>query len=268
MSRATPIPFDPDQLGQVTQPKRHAQPTALALNEILTAKPMESGKAPHTPFDPEPPSSKPCFDPASGTGPATMLSDILAGMPMESVEAPHPDDLKGTAKPLDNDAKWKLSDLAKRTYDHLKNAGQIPAGESLETFRRRIAVEACGKRISHASHGDRKLIQAAFLALKGQVREAARAAAQAASTPLDIAKHTLWKKVHELDLTPAYAESICRRFYRCTVAELRSPKQVWTLFYTVQNNANAAAGKGSDENRFKSLRAKRPATRKHRTKSL
>ncbi|MBB5037135.1 hypothetical protein [Prosthecobacter dejongeii] len=266
MSRATPIPFDPDQLGQVTQPKRHAQPAALALNEILTAKPMEPGKAPYTPFDPEPPSSKPYFDPASGTGPAPMLSEILAAMPMESGEAPHPDDLKGTAKPLDNDAKWKLSDLAKRTYDHLKNAGEIPAGESLENFRRRVSVGACGKRISQACHGDRKLIQAAFLALKGQAGQAARAVAKAATTALDIAKHTLWAKVHELQLPPAYAETLSRRFYKCDVAQIHSPKQVWSLMYTIINNANAASGKGSPNNRFKSAKAKRLASKQ--TKSL
>lgn len=228
MSRPTPVPFDPDQHGQVTPPKRPAQ-------EAETAAPL--------------------------------LSQILAAMPTESVAPVHPDDLKGTAKPLDKQAKWRLSELAEATYQHLQNAGQIPAGETLETFRRRVSVEACGRRISHASHGDRKLIQAAFLRLKGQVHQAARAVAQAASTPLDIAKHKLWEKVHELDLTPAYAESICRRFFRCTIAELKSPRQVWSVFYTVQNNANKAAGKGNDANRFKSLRAKRQAS-KRQTKSL
>ncbi|HEY1048188.1 MAG TPA: hypothetical protein VGE39_00480 [Prosthecobacter sp.] len=226
MSRPTPVPFDPDQHGQVVAPKRPAQ-------EAETTAPL--------------------------------LSEILAAMPTESAPAIHPDDLKGTAKPLDKQAKWRLSELAEATYQHLQNAGQIPAGETLESFRRRIAVEACGRRISHASHGDRKLIQAAFLKLKGQVHQAARAVAQAASTPLDIAKHKLWEKVHELDLTPAYAESICRRFFRCTVAELKTPRQVWSVFYTVQNNANAAAGKGSPNNRFKSLRAKRQAARKPHT---
>lgn len=190
----------------------------------------------------------------AATPSAPLLSDLLAAQP--ATEQAAPEDLKGTSKPLDNRAKWQLSDLAAKTYQHLSQAGQIPAGEKLEAFRQRVSLEACGRRISHATHGDRMLIQAAFLRLRGAVHQAARAVAKAATTPLDIARHKLWETVHQLNLTPAYAESICRRFYRCEVAELRSPKQVWTILYTVRNNANAAAGRGSASNRFKSRKAK------------
>ncbi|MCW0218372.1 MAG: hypothetical protein OJI67_08630 [Prosthecobacter sp.] len=198
--------------------------------------------------------------PAEKAEPAPlMLSQVMA-------ELDHPDNLKGVAKPLDNDAKWKLSDLAKRTYNQLHNAGQISTGETLESFRRRVSIAACGKRISQACHADRMLIQAAFLTLKGQTREAARAVVKAATTALDIAKHKLWEKVSELHLTPSYAEGISRRFYRCDIAQLTHPKQVWAVFYTIVNNANKAAGKGNDSNRWKALRAKRQTTKT--TKSL
>ena len=81
----------------------------------------------------------------------------------------------GTSKPLDNHAKWKLSELAERAYTLLKSRGLL-AGETLEGYRRRIAIAACGKRISQASLGDRFVIQSAFLRERERAKEAAEAA--------------------------------------------------------------------------------------------
>lgn len=203
MNRPSFIPFDPDQMGEVTPPRR------------------TPGAAPAAP--------------AKAEGP-------------------------GTAKPLSNREKWQLSALAEATYEHLKAAGQIPAGECLEHFRHRIAEAACGRRISQASHGDRMLIQAAFLALKGNIRQAARAQVKAAGTAVEIARHKLREAANRHGLSTAYVEGIARRIYKRGVVELTA-KEVWSILYTVNNAANAAAGKGRRENRYKALRAKRDASK-------
>lgn len=168
----------------------------------------------------------------------------------------HGDDRKGVSKPLTNRQKFLLSDLAKHVYAALRGRGLL-VGVSLEDWRRNIAVKACGQRISRASHGDYKAIQAAFLHERGDEAGERRALVQAALTPLAIAVFKLWE-LCEKTRTPRHAaETISRRFWKgAGIAQLTTPHQVWCVFKTVNNNASAAAGKGSAGNRFKSRRAK------------
>jgi hypothetical protein len=219
-----------------------------------------------TPFDPD------SLAPARGwTGDVVsnentegmMLSDLVKhlGEPETTTRSEGP----GTSAPLDKNAKWKLSELAEATFNQLRRNGEL-AGEKLEGFRRRIAIAACGRRISQACHGDRMLIQSAFLKLKGAVRQAAQAQAKAATTALDIALYKLSEAVKQTGLSESYAEGISRRIYKRPICALTSSKEVWTIIFTIKNNANAAAGKGQPSNRFKSLRAKRQTSKQ--TKSL
>lgn len=238
--RPSPVPFDPDLLGRVTTPA----PAAGA------------------------PSTEQA-DPAPAPGPGRMLSEIISDMQGQDAEAaddaPAPEESRGVASPLGKRAKWQLSNLARSTYEHLRNAGEIPAGETEEAFRHRIALEACGRRISHARLGDRMKIQAAFLRLKGNVRAAAVATVKAANTARDIALHKLRQLLAEQGLSEDYAEGIARRVYKRSLRELSTSRQIWTVFYTVKNNANKKAGKGSDANRWKKLKAARQAGKKHRS---
>lgn len=192
------------------------------------------------------------FDPDSVPTTGLMLSDVMQDLP----EAPAPEQQRGTSAPLNKREKWQLSELAQAAHTRLAKMGLLD-GEDLRTFRGRVSVEACGKRISAASHGDRMLIQAAFLDLMGRAQQAARAKVKAATTALDIAKHSLAKQCKERGLSAEYADGIARRIYKRPVCSLTSAKEVWTVFYTVTNNANARDGKSNAANRFKSLRAKR-----------
>lgn len=176
---------------------------------------------------------------------AAMLSDVLATLPAE----------RGTAGPLTNFQKWQLSQMAAVVHAVLREAGGC-VGESVEKFRQRVAIEACGKRISGASQGDYKLIQAALLKLKGDEEGAGKARAKAALLPVEIARHKLWSLAADLKFSPAYVEGIAWRFYKMRVADLKDAKAVWSVFYTVQNNGNQRDGKGQKANRFKSRRAK------------
>ena len=212
-----------------------------------------------TPFDPDS-ISQGCTEAPAGM----MLSDLLARTPEAAPELPTGAVGPGTSAPLDKRAKWQLSELAEATHDLLTKSGEL-AGETLAAFRQRVAIAACGKRISQACLGDRMLIQSAFLKLKGSANQAARAQVKAATTALDIARHKLGSELRAASLSESYAEGISRRIYKRPICALTSPKQVWTIIFTVKNNANARDGKGRKENRFKSLRAKRQTSPKNKS---
>ena len=77
------------------------------------------------------------------------------------------------------------------------------------------------------------------------------------ATALAIAKHKLWELCNKTHTPRHAAETIARRYNKgAGVEQLTTAKQVWCVFYTVQNNANAASGHGSAANRFKSKRRK------------
>lgn len=142
---------------------------------------------------------------------------------------------RGLAAPLNKLDKWRLSDLAQRTYGTLKAAGEIPAGETLAAFRHRVAIAACGRRISQATLSDRGAIQAAFLHLKGDTQAAAQATARALGTEGAIATNALRRNLRERGLTMSYAEAIAMRVFKRPVAELAA-KETWQVIFTVRNN--------------------------------
>lgn len=161
----------------------------------------------------------------------------------------------GTSRPLTKRQKWLLADLARHVFDALRERGQL-RGVSLEDWRHHIAVKACGQRISQASHGDYKRLQAAFLHEKGDEDGERRALVQAQSTPQGIALFKLRQTLKETNTPTAYAETLARRFYKGANLEDLTARQLWTLVFTVRNNASKTAGKGSPANRFKRRRAK------------
>jgi len=160
---------------------------------------------------------------------------------------------KGLSRPLSNWQKWKLSELAESVYDHLRDAGEL-RGIQLDDWRRQVAVKACGQRISRASLGDFKHIQAAFLQERGRVDAAKRALAQAQAAPAAIAMYKLMELCRKAGTPAAYAHTLAARFYKGAELSSLTAKQLWTIFYTIQNNANAKAGIGSAANRSKNKR--------------
>lgn len=209
------------------------------------------------------------FDPDAMGGRVSVCVQAVPADAPAGCEVVFPEDLetgglgdgenqKGTAKPLTNRQKFLLSDLAKHVYAALRGRGLL-VGVSLEDWRRQIAVKACGQRISRASHGDYKAIQAAFLHERGDEAGERRAMVQAQSTPQSIALYKLRELLKQTHTPLAYAETLARRFYKTgNLADLTA-NQVWTLSFTIRNNASAAAGKGSAGNRFKS---RKPASAK------
>lgn len=175
------------------------------------------------------------FDPDSIVAAGGMSLTAPAPVP----QAPAPVPARGLSRPLDRRAKWHLSQIAEAAYEHLAAAGKLPAGEDLEHFRHRIAIEACGRRISQATLADRMPIQAAFLALKDDTRGAARATAKATDTEHALALYKLRQNLRQRGLTETYAETLAWRFYKLRLSDC-SPRQLWTLTFTVRNNHKTA----------------------------
>lgn len=176
---------------------------------------------------------------------------VLAG------EAPEEDgDGPGTARPLTRRQKFILADLARHSFQRLQAQGQL-AGVTLEAWRHQVAVQACGHRISEATLGDFKTIQAALLHAVGDEAGERRAMMQAQGTPLAIALFKLGQILRETNTPRAYAETLARRFYKTANLADLTARQVWTLTFTIRNNASGAAGKGSPANRFKGRKAGR-----------
>lgn len=162
----------------------------------------------------------------------------------------------GTSRPLTRRQKWLLADLGRHVFDGLRGEGKL-VGVSLEDWRHHIAVKACGKRISQASLGDFKLLQAAFLHEWGDEEGERRALVQAASTPQAIALFKLREALKAANMPASYAETLGRRFYKnANLADLTA-RQLWTLLYTIRNNASKTAGKGNPDNRFKSRKERK-----------
>lgn len=209
-----------------------------------------------TPFDPDAlmqaqglPAdlAEPDLTPAPGT---LMLSDLLAAeAPTPAKEGP------GTSTPLDNVRKARLARLARGIWQRLSHTGLTQ--ETEEAFRHRIALKACGRRISGAVVADFKLIQAELLTEANRTQAAARARLEAMTTGLDIARHKLAELCRQRGFPESYADGVARRIYKRPVCALNTAKEVWSVFYTLTNNANARDGKGRASNRFKSLKAKR-----------
>lgn len=191
------------------------------------------------------------FDP-DAIGPAPMmLSELLKQQAEEAPEAG-----PGTSGPLDNRRKGILSVLARQTWLQLQARGVIDKLETLEAFRGRVSTSACGRRIRFATVGDFKTIQAAFLKEAGKHREAAKAVAKSMSTARDIALAKVMETIRQRGFNLGYAEGIAHRVYKRPLASLKA-KELWTVNYTMINNANARDGKGKAANRFKKLKASR-----------
>lgn len=189
-----------------------------------------------TPFDPD---SVMAATFAHAMSPTPFDPDALMAAAAAIQAAPSaPPPPRGLAAPLNKLDKWRLADIAANTYRTLKAAGQIQPGETLEQFRRRVAIAACGRRISQATLADKGPIQSAFLTLKGDTQAAARATAKALGTDVQIALNALRRNLRQRHLTTAYAESIAMRFFKRPVRDL-SAKEIWNVIFTVRNNHKA-----------------------------
>lgn len=233
--------------------------TPIIEAEKWAVKNTEMRRAP-IPFDPDSIGGAAITVAAAPMG-ETMLSEVIAQSEWDMPEAGALGDGPGTSRPLDKMAKFRLSELAGRAFEMLKARGLL-AGEDLKGYRGRIAMAACGRRISQACLGDRMKIQAAFLHEMDRAEEAGRCAMKAMGTAKDIALHKLKELCVKKQFPKAYAEGVAWRVFKMTLEDLNA-KQVWAVFFTLNNNASKRDGKGCEANRWKKLKGQRNAKKSY-----
>jgi hypothetical protein len=187
----------------------------------------------------------------------------VAGDPID--QADRGDDERGISRPLDKDAKWRLVRLAKEAW--FAETGTPAQGKAFDEWKRFQARQATGGlSISEACVRHYRLIQAHFLRLKGAVKAAQHAEQRAALGALEIARNALKRTLAETKQDWQAARTIAARFYKGAALKDLTAKQVWSICFTLRNNANAAAGRGHPSNRFKAKRAKRAEVRSQKSK--
>ncbi len=149
---------------------------------------------------------------------------------------------------LSREQKAEIGALARQAWlawpgreGFLESNGELSATECFTAWRHWQQGLACGKQSLCActSEGDYLRLRAHFLALGGDQMAATRALVRHASEPARIAFFKLREAIAERGLREEYAAAICRRQFRCSLAEA-SERQLWCLVYTVRNRRKAA----------------------------
>ena len=197
------------------------------------------------------------FDPdahAAATAPVTSYATPLAAAEADRID---PASERGLSRPLDNDAKWQLVKVAKAALRLMIEAGDLEEGTCFETWRQAETRKATGgPTISEACVRHYQLIRAHFLDLQREHAAAAAARKKAEVAALEIARNAL-RTLAQTRQDWQAAQTIASRFYKGTDLRDLSAKQVWSVVFTLRNNATAAAGRGNAANRFKRKRAAR-----------
>jgi len=143
-------------------------------------------------------------------------------------------------QPLSKEQRQGLAMLAKRAFE--KSSDFRLRTSDFDTWRREQSIKAVGKRITEAGQRDFLRLRAHFLDLAGQSGAALNVLLKAENEPQRIALHKLTRECSQRGLPLAYPEAICKRQYRCTLAEA-SAQQIWRLVFTVRNRRKPATPK-------------------------
>lgn len=138
--------------------------------------------------------------------------------------------------PLTPKQKRYLARLARRAWQ----AAEREVGSETD-FRHAEVARACGKLgLRCCTQDDFQRVRAHFLWLLGEDAAAFRAHLRAETEPRRQAEAVLRRECARAGLSLGYPAAICVRQYRCALADA-SPRQLWTLIYTVRNRARARA---------------------------
>ena len=141
--------------------------------------------------------------------------------------------------PLSNDQKFKLSALARRAFNRelalARGRGEKLADLNESEFRHRHVALACGKLgLRCCSQDDYGAVKAHFQDLLGESGKAMNTLVYAEGNSRRIAEYKLVQACRRSGLTLAYAASICRNQFKCSLEEA-TEKQIWCLTFTMNN---------------------------------
>jgi hypothetical protein len=147
---------------------------------------------------------------------------------------------RGLGAKLSKGEKTHLAIEARKAYAKMEGNGATD--ESFDEFRHRIALQACGRRISEALRADYSALAAAFAAIRGDTGRAFHIAQRGETEGRRIAAHKLKQALSAAGLADGYAATICLQQFK-TGIESASTKQLWSLFYTITNRGRSKARK-------------------------
>jgi hypothetical protein len=142
---------------------------------------------------------------------------------------------------LTREQKARLSMLAREAFLFQKVQGM-----DRDEWRQEIAIRACGCRISEATQAHWADLKSAFQDLAGKPEKAFQTQMREGDNKRRVALYKLTGALAERGLQPAYAATICRAQFKCSLEEA-SAKQIWCLFYTVTNRRKTARQKTEDK---------------------
>lgn len=151
---------------------------------------------------------------------------------------PEPERERGLSARLSNEEKRELSIAARTAWHLMRKRGAIEDTETEKEFRHRIALQACGRRVSEAIRADYGDLAAAFASMGGNVQRAMRIAERGATEGRRIALHKLQEALTSHGLHEGYAAAICQRQFRVPLAEAAT-NQLWSLVFTVRNRGRS-----------------------------
>ena len=122
----------------------------------------------------------------------------------------------------------------------------LSAGEALALWRHEEQHKAVGKKhLTACTQADYPALMAHFLRLAGETMDAATFEERAAMDPRRQAMAKLretWENVRDVIPDPAgYCAAIARRQFKAGLDDL-TPKQLWSLTFTLRNRASARRG--------------------------
>lgn len=136
---------------------------------------------------------------------------------------------------LSKEQRQILARLARRAW------GMVGGGQPFDAWRHTECRRACGRRISEATQPDFLPLRAHFRYLAGDAAGAFQDHMRSQDEPRRVALRKLERECSASGLRLDYPAAICRRQFRCDLADA-SPKQLWNLVFTVRNRRPAAAG--------------------------
>ena len=114
-------------------------------------------------------------------------------------------------------------------------------------FRRRVQREQFGlTSLTAATQAQYADIKAAFESLAGDDARAYTTIRRGQDNPRRVALWNLQRACAAAKLSTAYAQSICKTQYRCTLDEANE-KQLWRLVYTIKNRAKSRQRKADTQ---------------------
>ena len=146
----------------------------------------------------------------------------------------------GMSVPMNGPTKFKLVSAAKAVHAYLHAKGSIDPEETEEAFRRRMAIQACGRRISEALNGDYNLIMAALKSAMGDVKGALHHADRHGTDPKRIALNKLTEVLAAQGRNIGYAIPFLKRTRHVTL-ESATAKDIWAAFCRFNGGNKAAA---------------------------